>query len=102
MSAYGRLHTEAWQILLSLSRRAARRRGLLSYKGILRRASALIGVHVWKRVAAMTLACLPKAGADDRPVFLGDGDLHFDAGCGRAPAEAERLITTDDPLCGAA
>ena len=48
-----------------LSYTAARRLGVVNSDEFEGRARALIGAHLWHRVAAMVLACVPRAASDD-------------------------------------
>ncbi len=73
-SAYGRPHPEAAATLEQLARRAARRRGLRCHRPLLRRALAAIGVALWRRLAAMQVACLPPLGPVESQLLFG-GDL---------------------------
>jgi len=60
-SCYGRAHPDADALLVRLARRAARRRGLPTAAGLLRRTRARIGVELWRRSVAILRACLPAA-----------------------------------------
>ena len=70
-SAYGRMHLETESVLLSLSLRAARRRGLRDHRPILKRACCAIGVQIWKRAASMVLACLPSLEIEEERLLFG-------------------------------
>ena len=70
-SAYGRMHLETESILLSLSLRVARRRGLRGHRPILKRACCAIGVQIWKRVDSMVLACLPSLEIEEERLLFG-------------------------------
>ena len=70
-SAYGRMHLETESVLLSLSLRAARRRGLRDHRPILKRACSAIGVQIWKRAASMVLACLPSLEIEEERLLFG-------------------------------
>lgn len=72
-SAYGRIHTEAQVILKSLAMRAARRRGFLDHRPLLRRCELAIGVAIWRRAASMVHYCLPRLGATEMHLLFGDG-----------------------------
>ena len=71
-SAYGRVHSEAAALLLTMARGAARRHGLQSHRQILRRAKARIGTEFWKVAAAMVRACMPAPTEAEITLILGD------------------------------
>ena len=58
-SCWGREHPETTAVLTGLARRAARRRGLVSHKPLLRQARAQVGAALARRAAGMLRACLP-------------------------------------------
>jgi hypothetical protein len=60
ISCYGRRHPSVTQILIQAAREAARRKGLGSHNGFLRRWYRLIAADVWRRAARMIAACAPK------------------------------------------
>ena len=66
-SCYGRASQQADDLLVRLARRAARRQGLPSAAGLLRRTRARIGVEVWRRSVAILRACLPVAALELGP-----------------------------------
>ena len=79
-SAYGRTHLEADSILVGLSIRAARRRGLRDHRPILKRARNSIGIQIWNRAASMVLACLPPLDIEEERLLFGcDASLLGDA-----------------------
>ena len=51
------------------ARRAARYRGLADHRSMLNRWQRTIGAEVWRRVASMVRACLPK-DTDDAEYLL--------------------------------
>ena len=55
----------------AITRRAARKRGFLDHRLLLRRALASIGVLIWKRAAAMVRSCLPKPSAEELALVFG-------------------------------
>ena len=59
-SCYGRVHPESEAILKTLAQGAARRRGMFNYQLLLARLHRNIGVEIWRRVASMVHACMPK------------------------------------------
>ena len=59
-SCYGRVHPESMSILRNIAQAAARRRGLLDFRGLLARVLRNIGVAIWKRAALMVHDCAPK------------------------------------------
>ena len=65
-TSWGRAHDDVIQHLRSLAARAARRRGLVSHKDILREAQFNIALELQARAARMVLACTrPPEDADD-------------------------------------
>ena len=70
-SYFQRTHLEADSVLLGLSVRAARRRGLRDYRPILKRARRAIGVQIWKRAASMVVACLPPLLIEEERMLFG-------------------------------
>ena len=71
-SAFGRAHPEADAMLESMALLAARRRGLLDHKLILRRVRAGIGVALVRRAVRMVLACVPHLASEEIGVILGE------------------------------
>ena len=63
-SCYGRASPQAADLLVRLARRAARRQGLPSAAGLLRRTRARVGVEVWRRSVAILRACLPTSAPE--------------------------------------
>ena len=59
-SCYGRVHPESMAILRNISQGAARRRGLLDFRGLFARLLRNIGVAIWRRAALMVHDCTPK------------------------------------------
>ena len=49
----------------SMAAAASRRRGLGDPRGLAGRASALVGVQLWRRAAAMVAACVPATASRD-------------------------------------
>ena len=56
-SCFGREHSDTTSTMVSLARRAARRRGFADYRPLLARARAAIGVALARRLAQMALSC---------------------------------------------
>ena len=54
-----------------MAQAAAKRHGFADHEPILRRARAAIGVRIWKRLAAMVIACLPRLSRDELVLFQG-------------------------------
>ncbi len=71
MSAYGRWHPDSLVTMEAIARRAARKRGFLDHRLLLRRSLASIGVLVWRRAAAMVRSCLPKPTAEEMALLFG-------------------------------
>ena len=71
-SSYGRVHPEAAATFATIAQQAARRKGLASHNGLLRRAMASVGVQLWKRAAAMVTACLPRETREEVAMLFGD------------------------------
>ena len=59
-SAFGRPHPATTKVLRCLSRRTARRRGLVRPEVLQRRTEAAIAVEIWRRAARMAFACWPR------------------------------------------
>ena len=59
-SCYERVHLEAHSILTTLAKVAARRHGVIDFKGLVARVYRNISVEIWRRVAAMVYDCMPK------------------------------------------
>ena len=64
-SAFGRPHAETTTIIRQLTKKAARRRGLLNAALLERRACAKIGTEIWRRAARMVMQCLPRASDEE-------------------------------------
>ena len=71
MSCYGRLHPDATHALEALALRAALRHGFLEQRVLLRRFQAGLGVRVWKRLASMVRACVPRLSRDEMTLLVG-------------------------------
>ncbi len=84
-STYGRVSPEASATPTCIAQRAARRKGLVSHRGIPRRAMAGIGVQLWRSATAMTSTCLPRATPEGIIAIFGDG---FDG---------ESHVSSDEP-----
>ena len=78
-SWYGRVHPECQDILKTLARGAARRRGVRDYGTLLSRVHQNIGVEIWRRLALMVHACLPKL-SDTEEQLLNGGPFEIDSG----------------------
>ena len=83
-SCYGRVHPEACSILKTLAKGAARRHGVIDFKGLLARAYRNISVEIWRRAASMVYDCMPKLydcesdflhGRDPTVVLVSDADI---------------------------
>ena len=59
-SVFGRPHAATTKVLVTLSRRTARRRGLVQPQVLYRRTTAAITVEIWRRAALMSFACWPR------------------------------------------
>ena len=77
-SCWGRPGSEAASTVRTLAAAAARRLGYAGGLEFEARARALVGVHLWKRAAAMVLACLPEAAGEDVPDLLAIGGFAED------------------------
>ena len=62
VSCYGRLHPDSAAAVERIAIRAARRVGVSDHRPILRRASAALGVAIWRRAAAMARAYSAESG----------------------------------------
>ena len=71
-SCWGRAGTDAAAAIRTLSAAAARRRGLADDAPLARRARALIGARLWRRVGAMVRVCLQKVSSEDVADLLQD------------------------------
>ena len=67
-SCFGRPHADAKQLLQSMAKRLARRRGTEAAVEE-RRLAGRIGLQIWRRAAQMVRRCLP-ASADDVAVQI--------------------------------
>ena len=63
-SCFGRRHGTTTKIMTQVAQRAARFRGLSSYKPLLRRWEATVSAEIWRRAAHMVRRCFPKPGPD--------------------------------------
>ena len=67
----------------TLAQKAARKHGVIDFKGLLARLHRNIGVEIWRRVASMLYDCMPKLCDRDEeylnvhssPGLLGDVDI---------------------------
>lgn len=73
ISCYGRFHPDSATVLERIAHQAARRAGVADSRLLLRRARAGIGVAIWRRAAAMALACLPRMSPECMGLLFGDG-----------------------------
>ena len=64
-TCWGRPSPEAAGTLRTLAQVAARRKGLAEPAALEGRARALIGAHIWRRAAAMVLACMDRCRQED-------------------------------------
>ena len=80
-TCWGRPSLQAQGAIRTLAAVAARRRGLADARPLERRAQALIGAQIWRRAAAMALACLRRTDATDAVSLL-------PSGCGTEMEEA--------------
>ena len=64
-TCWGRPSPDAQAALRTLSFVAARRLGLCDARGLEQRARALVAAMLWRRAAAMVLACLRRATAEE-------------------------------------
>ena len=71
LSAYGRWHPDSLLTMEAITKRAARKRGYMDHRLLLRRALASIGVLVWRRACAMVRSCLPKPTAEEMALTFG-------------------------------
>ena len=78
-SCWGRPDADASVAIQTLSSVAARRRGWPCGRPLEQRACALIGAHVWRRVARMVLSCAPGGSADDMAELMPGDDGHWDS-----------------------
>ena len=69
-SCYGRRHGTTSKIMQEAASRAARFRGQLDSKQLLKSWSATVTTELWRRVARMVKACLPKPDGSHK--FLHD------------------------------
>ena len=90
-TCWGRPSPDAQAALRTLSSVAARRCGISDPRGLEQRARALISAALWRRAAAMAIACLRRADVGEAqevlPGFESDesgesDDGGFDGGCG--------------------
>ena len=70
-SCYGRVHPEATVIFNHLAQKAARKHGVIDYKGLLSRLHRNIGVEIWRRAASMVYECMPKLHDEERGFLAG-------------------------------
>ena len=71
LSCYGRWHPDSRLTMEAIAKRAARKRGFLDHRLLLRRALASIGVLIWRRAAAMVRSCVPRASDEELELLLG-------------------------------
>ena len=72
-SAFGRRHGTTSKIMLEAASRAARFRGQLNSKQLMKIWCATVTTELWRRVAKMVKACLPKLDRCDMLVHFDDG-----------------------------
>ena len=72
-SAFGRRHGTTSKVMQEAASRAARFRGQLNSKQLLRSWCATVTTELWRRVAKIVKACLPKPERWDTLVHLDDG-----------------------------
>ena len=61
-SAYGRRHPKATDMIKFAASRAARRRGWSTATGFMKWWSRQLAAELWRRIARMTHACMPRGG----------------------------------------
>ena len=71
LSCFGRWHPDSFQTMEAVTKRAARKRGFVDHKMLLRRALASVGVLVWRRAAAMVKSCLPRPSDEELALLFG-------------------------------
>ena len=71
LSAYGRWHPDSMLTMEAIAKRAARKRGFVDHRLLLRRSLASIGVLIWRRAAAMVRSCPPKPTAEELALMFG-------------------------------
>ena len=86
-TCWGRPSVEVQAVIRSLASVAARRRGLADPKPLEMRARALIGAQIWRRAAAMALACLCRSAARDARELLPADGWEDDVGSVVGPEE---------------
>ena len=91
-SCYGRVHPESMAILRTIAQGAARRRGLLDFRGLLARVHRNIGVAIWRRAASMVHDCVPKFDQSDSVLLCGLGSRDIEPGHG---ADVAHLVRGD-------
>ena len=69
---YGRVHPECQDNSKTLAHGASRRRGVGDYRTLFSRAHRNIGVEVWRRLALMVHACLPKLSDSEEQLSSGE------------------------------
>ena len=84
LSCYGRWHPDSRLTLEAIAKRAARKRGFLDHRLLLRRSLASVGVLVWRRAAAMVKSCLPRPSDEELSLLFGHDP---------ANAEEESVLT---------
>ena len=72
-SAFGRRHGTTSKVMQEAASRAARFRGQLNSKQLMRSWCATVTTALWRRVAKMVKACLPKLDRCDMLVHFDDG-----------------------------
>ena len=70
-SCYGRVHPECCSVLRTLAHGAARKRGLLDFRGLLSRIHRNRGVASWRRAAAMVHNCTSSINESQRNLLNG-------------------------------
>jgi len=71
-SCFGRRHGTTSRIMLEAASRAARFRGQLNNKQMLKRWEATVTTEIWRRAARMVKACLPKPSRYEHLLIDGD------------------------------
>ena len=72
-SSFGRRHGTTSRIMQEAASRAARFRGQLNSKQMLRSWSATVTTELWRRVARMVKACLPKVVGSEQLLQVDEG-----------------------------
>ena len=78
-SCYGRIHPECVSILRNLAQGAARKRGLLDFRGLLSRVHRNIGVAIWRRAVSMVRECEPRLDSSEGNTLHGNDFRSIDS-----------------------